>query len=258
MSFISHISAKSSHYDQESEHYDAFNEENSKPINQLIEKICAEHSVSSVLDLTCGTGSQVFWLAQHGYKVVGSDINQKMLEIAKAKALKQRLDIQFVEGDIRTSQLGKFDAVITIFNAVGHLTKQDFELAMQNIHSNLKDHGLYIFDIFNLSYLLEGDNITKLTIDEQRVTGDTVAREIQYSTIDAEGVLASYDIYHRQKGSGEPEISNAFQTLQVYSAAQLKDMLKRNRFEVFDQCDIDGSKFLESESERVFTVARKV
>jgi 2-polyprenyl-3-methyl-5-hydroxy-6-metoxy-1,4-benzoquinol methylase len=258
MSFTKHTSAKPSHYDQESEHYDAFNEESSKSINKLIEKICVEHNVSSVLDLTCGTGSQVFWLVEHGYKVVGSDINQKMLELAKARALKERLDIQFVEGDMRTSQLGKFDAVITIFNAVGHLTKQDFELAMKNIHSNLNDRGIYIFDIFNLSYLQKDDNITKLTMDEQRVTDDTVAREIQYSTIDAEGVLASYDIYHRQRGSGEPEISNAFQTLQVYSVAQLKDMLQRNDFEVLEKCDIDGSEFLESESERVFIVARKV
>jgi 2-polyprenyl-3-methyl-5-hydroxy-6-metoxy-1,4-benzoquinol methylase len=258
MSFVTHSSAKPSHYDEESLHYDAFNEENSKVINRLIEKICAEYKVSSILDLTCGTGSQVFWLARHGYKVVGSDINQKMLKLAKARALKEKLDIQFVEGDMRTSVLGKFDAVVTIFNAIGHLTKQDFELAMQNIHSNLNYRGLYIFDIFNLSYLLEGNNITKLTIDEQRVTGDMVAREIQYSTIDAEGILASYDIYHRQQGSSEPEISTAFQTLQVYSAGQLKNMLQRNGFEVLDQCDVDGATFIESASERIFTVARKI
>ena len=109
-----------------------------------------------------------------------------------------------------------------------------------------------------MSYLLESDNITKLAIDWQKKTGDSLVREIQYSMIDAEGILASYDIYHRQQGSDEPEISNAFQTLQVYSVVQLKDMLKRNGFEVLDQCDIDGSKFLESESERVFTVARKI
>ena len=59
------------------------------------------------------------------------------------------------------SQVGQFDAVITIFNAVGHLTKQDFKKAIQNIYTNLNDRGLYVFDIYNLNYLLYKDNITK-------------------------------------------------------------------------------------------------
>lgn len=66
---------------------------------------------------------------------------------------------------MRTAKIETFDAVITIFNAVGHLTKVDFETTMRTIHANLKDGDMYIFDIFNLHYLLHGDNITKLTID---------------------------------------------------------------------------------------------
>ncbi len=133
-----------------------------------------------------------------------------MLNIAKNKAKKEKLNIKFIQGDMRTTKVGKFDAVITIFNAVGHLTKHDFESAMQNIHANLNDGGRYIFDIFNLSYLLKDDNITKLTIDWQTKSENTTAREIQYSTISYDGVLASYDIYHEQRGSNKPKIANAF------------------------------------------------
>ena len=85
-----------------------------------------KHKVKSVLDLTCGTGSQVFWLAERGFKVTGYDINEKMLEIAKNKAKKKNLTIKFTKGDMRTIKAGKFDAVLTIFNAIGHLTKKDF------------------------------------------------------------------------------------------------------------------------------------
>lgn len=133
-----------------------------------------------------------------------------MLNIAKNKAKKEKLNIKFIQGDMRTTKVGKFDAVITIFNAVGHLTKHDFESAMQNIHANLNDGGRYIFDIFNLSYLLKDDNITKLTIDWQTKSENTTAREIQYSTISYDGVLSSYDIYHEQRGSNKPKIANAF------------------------------------------------
>ena len=91
---------------------------------------------------------------------------------------------------------------------------------------------MYIFDIFNLTYLLKGDNITSLTIDWLKKKGNTTVREIQYSTISHDGVLSSYDIYLEQKGAREPQVSHAFQTLQVYSAQQLRNILVRNGFRV--------------------------
>lgn len=257
MKSLFHHSAKPSHYNKEAKHYDKFNEINLTLINHTIEKILKKYKVKSVFDLTCGTGSQVFWLAKRGYEVVGSDINLKMLKIAKNKAKKEKLCVKFIEGDMRTTKAGKFDAVITIFNAVGHLTKRDFEKTMRNVHANLNDIGLYIFDIFNLNYLLKDDNITKLTIDIQKFFEDNVAREIQYSTINGDGILASYGIYHEQTGSKKPKISNAFQTLQVYNAAQLKIMLQKNGFKVLKQCNINGSKFSDSKSDRILTIARK-
>lgn len=252
-----HSSAKPSHYNKEAESYDAFNEKSSEQINQLIERTLDIHKVKTVLDLTCGTGSQVLWLAKRGYEVIGADINAKMLKIARRKAKQEKLPLKFLEGDMRTIKVGEFDAVITIFNAIGHLTKPDFEEAMQNIRKNLKEGGLYIFDIFNLNYLLEGNNITKLTIDWQEVVGDTKVREIQYSTINEDGILASYDTYYEQKGTNKPKMSKSSQTLQVYSARQLREMLERNGFQVLDQCGTDGSKFTEDRTERILTIAKR-
>lgn len=254
---IKHTSALASHYDQEAKHYDAFNESNSVAINEWVARTLCEHNVKTVLDLACGTGSQVFYLAEKGLNVTGVDINDSMLDIACEKAKQLDLPFRFEQGDMRTSQLGQFDAVLTIFNAIGHLTKADFELAIQNIHANLKPGGLYIFDIFNLDYLLHEDNITKLTIDNQIKSDDLIAREIQYSTISTDGVLASYDIYHEQKDNEPAEISTAFQTLQVYRADQLGDLLARNGFELLGQMDSDGSSLDVQTSERILTLARK-
>lgn len=252
-----HISASATHYDKESSHYDTFNEENSLSTNQLIEHILQKYKVKTVLDLTCGTGSQVFYLVKHGYEVTGVDINNKMLAIAERKARGQFVNVDFVLGDVRTTQCGNYDAVITVFNAIGHLTKSDFVKALTNISTNLNEGGLYIFDIFNLDFLLEKDNITKLTMDIQKQDGDVLAREIQYSTINEAGVLTSYDIYHQQKVSMEPVISTAFQTLQTYTANQLKRLLEENSFEVLDICSMDGTKFIETETERLLVVAKK-
>ncbi|NKB47160.1 MAG: methyltransferase domain-containing protein [Legionellales bacterium] len=258
MSNITHLSALATHYDQEAKRYDVFNEKRSKQINQLIENVLQENNVKTVLDLACGTGSQVFWLTEKGFDVVGIDINDKMLSIARQKANQKGIALRFENGDMRSNQGGQFDAVLTIFNAIGHLTKADFEVALQNIHTNLKSGGLYLFDIFNLEYLQHKDNITKLTIDWQKKSGEVMTREIQYSTISSDGVLASYDIYHEQQGNHAPEIRTAVQTLQVYSAEQLRVLLKRNGFEVVQQTDINGSALKRQESERLLTIARKI
>lgn len=255
---ITHTSASPTHYDKESATYDAFNADNATVINLTLDRILTQYSVKTVLDLTCGTGLQVFWLLQQGFCVEGYDINEKMLKIAKQKAVEQGINVRLGLGDMRTTNAGTFDAVITIFNAIGHLIKLDFEQALRNIYTNLKLGGLYIFDIFNLDSLLHEDNITSLTIDWLKRYKNTVVREIQYSTVDEDGVLASYDIYHEKVIGSAPRIETAFQTLQVYGAEQLQNMLYTHGFKVVSQTAVDGGKFNKTETERILTVAQKI
>ncbi|MGE3318778.1 MAG: class I SAM-dependent methyltransferase [Candidatus Berkiella sp.] len=257
MKKMSHKSAKASHYSHQAKEYDAFNEANSKVTNQTIETLLKNYKVKSVLDLTCGTGSQVFWLLKRGFAVVGSDINANMLKMARTRAKTEKRAVKFIKGDMRTSKIGQFDAVITIFNAIGHLTKSDFEKAIRNIYANLNPGGLYIFDIYNLSYLLHGNNVTTLTIDWQTLRGNTKSRIVQYSTIDKEGILASYTTSCVQKNNGKPQISHDVQTLQIYSVKELKKMLERNGFKVQGQCAINGEKFEDTKSERIVMIAKK-
>jgi SAM-dependent methyltransferase len=251
-------SAESSHYDKEADHYDAFNAESSRLINDTIANILKNYEVTTVLDLSCGTGSQVFWLSRLGYEVVGYDISAKMLKIAEIKAAAKRLDATFLKGDMRTIIVGRFDAAITIFNSIGHLTKLDFEKTIRNVARNLKDNGIYIFDIYNLNYLITGDHITNLTIDWQKIEDNTKFRDIQYSTIDRAGLLCSHTISYIDKGpSSSSNMSSSSQIMQVYTAAQLRKMLLRNGFEPLGQIGIDGSPLVESETERIITIARK-
>lgn len=246
-------------YNKESEYYDSFNEDtaNARITNSTIGKIFKKYKVKTVLDLTCGTGSQVFWLAKRGYEVTGVDINPKMLKIAKAKAKKEKINVRLLQGDMRSTKVGKFDAAITIFNAVGHLTKPGFEKAMRNTHSNLNEGGIYVFDIFNLSYVRNNDNITKLSIDWVRTVGNTQLRKVQHSLINNKGILIFYTTNYVQKGSAKLKISKSIGTLQLYTAKELREMLIRNGFKVLDQYGIDGAKFSERKTERILTISQK-
>ncbi|MCP3659134.1 MAG: class I SAM-dependent methyltransferase [Bacteroidetes bacterium] len=255
--YVKHESAKASHYNREAKYYDVINEKDSITINSFLENLFNKYKINTILDFTCGTGSQVFWLSKKGFKLIGCDINQKMLQIARKKSEEKLLKIKFVDGDMRTTKLGKFDAVITIFNSIGHLTKTDFKKTLQNIKFNLNPKGLYVFDIFNLNYLLKDDNITKLTIDWFRQINNNTIREIQYSTINSEGILASFDIYHETKRNNSLKISKAFQTLQIYNRQELNEILEEAGFQIINQCDINGEKFIEDETERILTIASK-
>lgn len=260
MKTLKHTTAKASYYNTRAECYDEFNENNSKAINAILEKILKENQVATVFDLTCGTGSQVFWLVEAGFEVVGSDISQSMLKIAKQKAKLKQLKIKFLQGDCRTVNAGQFDAAITIFNAIGHLTREDFKLTIQNINRNLNPGGLYIFDIFNLDYLKAGNNITKLTGDWMAVSDGQKFREIQFSTISDDGILASYSTYIYQDGNESPtKVSKGYEnTLQVYGSDELQSLLKENGFVVLAQTDINGEAFSKEASERILTIAKKV
>ncbi|WP_419418732.1 class I SAM-dependent methyltransferase [Legionella sp. D16C41] len=258
MKYIIHTSAKPSHYNKEAVNYDAFNEENSAITNQTIENILKQYNVKTILDLTCGTGSQVFWLTKRGYSVVGVDINTNMLKIAQNKAKREHLNIQFIKGDMRSVKVGEFDAVITIFNAIGHLTKADFQITIENIYQNLKPGGFYLFDIFNLRYFLTDNNITKLTIDWIKAEKEKKLREIQFSTINEEGILASYTTLIEEYESSKPKISKSAQTLQIYTSKQLQELLQQAGFKILSQCNMDGSPFIENKSARLMTIAQKL
>src|SRR5579864_1272961 len=101
-------------YSELHEYYDVLCAGDSDAKNRLIEKILRKHKVKTVLDLTCGTGSQVFWLAKHGYNVTGTDFSPALLKIARDKARKEKLKVRLIKGDMRTIKVGSFDAVITI------------------------------------------------------------------------------------------------------------------------------------------------
>jgi len=244
-------------YSELSEYFDALSQSDYSPANGLIENILREHKVTSVLDLTCGTGSQVLWLAKHGFKVTGSDLSSSLIKIAKSKAQQEKIDVVFLQGDMRDIKVGAFDAVITIFNAIGHLTKSDFEIAIKNVRTNLKERGLYIFDIFNLNSMTDRA-VRNLSMEVKTSANGVEIFHTQHSEIDRDsGLLTSYDKFLIKETGKEPKTLTGQFTLQIYTAKELCEILIRNGFEVLSQSGIDGSQFKDKKTQSILTVAKK-
>ncbi len=245
-------------YQKRPEYFDAHNiNDDTAEKNSVIENLLRKYKVKSVLDLTCGTGSQVFFLTERGYDVTGADFSPALLDIARNRARREKVDVKFIDGDMRTLKVGQFDVAITLFNAVGHLTKAGFEKAMKNIRSNLKDGGLYIFDIFNLEAMTD-PVVADLAMCVQKEVNGTKVYQVQCSTLDRiNGILTSYDHYVLQKNAEKPESFNHTFSLQIYTAKELREMLVKNRFEVLAQYGLDGSEFIAEKTMNILTVARR-
>lgn len=255
---IRHQSAKPEHYNYAADKYDAIYENNPEIDNKVIENILKKNKAKTVVDLSCGTGHQSIYLAKKRYLVSGFDINKKMLAVAKRKITKSLSNLSFNLGDMRTTKAGKFDAAITIFNAIGHVTKSDFKKTLKNIYKNLKSNGIYVFDIFNLDYMLYKDNITSLTIDQMVQSKDKIIRKMQYSTVDDDGVLASHTISIVKKGASKPIHASGSQTLQIYSVSMLKELLAQCGFKMVEKLSIDGAKFSKNKTKHMLIVAKRV
>lgn len=69
-----------------------------------------------VLDVGCGTGNFSIKLAQQGCKVIGIDISDEMLDIARMKAKKLELDIAFYNMDVYNLQFDEesFDGAFSM------------------------------------------------------------------------------------------------------------------------------------------------
>ena len=73
---------------------------------------------SSILDVATGTGDLAFELTRiNPGSVTGVDLAENMLEVARKKALKKNLEIEFVCGDSENLpfETGRFDVVTVAF-----------------------------------------------------------------------------------------------------------------------------------------------
>jgi glycine/sarcosine N-methyltransferase len=101
----------------------------------------------SVLDCSCGIGTQAIGLARLGYRVVGTDISEGEIERARREAERLGVEASFAVADFRdlSSIEGPFDVVISCDNAVPHLLDAaDVPKALTQMRAKLRPGGLLV------------------------------------------------------------------------------------------------------------------
>lgn len=144
-------------YDLLLQDWRGYQDELSRILDQFFKNYGTE-PVKSILDLTCGIGTQCIGLARLGYKVKGVDISKKSISRARQESTKAGFDIEFDQGDIRALDdrlVGTFDAVISCDNSLPALLSQkDLNKGLENIFRALTPEGICIASIRNYDQIL--------------------------------------------------------------------------------------------------------
>jgi len=83
---------------------------------QCVMRLCGLPKGSRILDMGCGSGNFSVKLARLGYEVVGIDLSKEMLSLAKEKARKEGLSIEFHEMNVYDLKFDdeSFDGVFSV------------------------------------------------------------------------------------------------------------------------------------------------
>lgn len=111
----------------------------------------ARRAAGPVLELACGTGQLLLPIAQSGVRAVGVDLAAPMLTVARRRAGSLGVAAEFVEGDMRTFDLGeRFALVFVARNSLLHLASvDDFVACFRSVRRHLLPGGAFVFDVFN-------------------------------------------------------------------------------------------------------------
>lgn len=96
-----------------------------------------------ILDLGCGPGWTSLLLARAGCEVVGADISERMIDIARERALLENVTADFVVADMEEIELERRDfGGVLLFDCLHHCPR--YEAVLQRAYEHLRPGGVVL------------------------------------------------------------------------------------------------------------------
>ena len=148
-------------------------------LNRFLKAQFQNKNVSKIADVCCGTGAQSLELFKH-FKIQASDLSPSMINEAQKKLAQMKSDyvtatdkFQIIEGQLEFKVANMMDvtlnecqALIAMYNGVGHLSLAEFKISLQNWYGELKAPGIIVFDFFSLDYFKSLNESEQLDFDQ--------------------------------------------------------------------------------------------
>lgn len=225
--------------------------------NIFLDRILKKYKVNTVADITCGTGAQAIYLSKKGYKVYASDFSKDMLSIAKKLAKKQKANLNFKQGDMRNYKFPKSDCVISMYNAIGHLSEKDYIKTLKNINFQLEIGKLYIFDIFNTDFMKQ--NPVNSFIDAAKEYENKFFVRFNEDKFNFKKEIIHFkEKIYLQEGISQYKIIPHNWDMKVYTLDRLKQLLKVTGFEILEVYGAPEQKFNRLKSPSIYIISKKI
>lgn len=207
-----------------------------------------------ILDLGCGTGRMTRLLAEAGYDMIGVDVSEEMLMIARDISAEKDDQILYLLQDMREFELyGTVRAVISVCDAMNYMMEEeDLYQVFSLVNNYLDPGGLFVFDL-NTIYKYE-KLLAENTICETREEGSFIWENYY----DVKERVNEYDLtlFIREKGDLYRKYEEThFQ--RAYSIQTVRELLERAGLSFVGVYDADVGGNVREDSEKVYFVAKE-
>lgn len=218
-----------------------------------------------VAELGCGTGSMTRRLAKAGYDMIGIDLSEEMLDIARYEH-EEPLDILYLNQDMREFELfGTVAAVVSLCDSMNYITSEEELLQVFRLVNNYLDPGgLFIFDM-NTVYKYEtllGDRVIAENREDCSLIWEnyydkeshlnqydiTIYTKAEFEEEDDEEDMAMPPLYERLE---ETHLQRAYDTETVIA------LLKKAGLEFVAVYGAGTKEAPKADAERIYFIARE-
>ncbi len=193
-----------------------------KTLDRLIGRLVDDGG--SVLDVSCGIGTQALGLAALGHDVTASDLSSGAIGRARREAEQRDLAIEFSVADMRDCLAhhgSGYDVVLSADNSLPHLTGDDVESAVRGFLGCLRPGGAVIIGIRD--YRSDEDR-TSPQVWPYGFREHTDGRYYIFQTRDWDGDSYEVGMYFvREETEGEP--AKVVSGRSTYHALQVDDLM---------------------------------
>lgn len=161
-------------------------------------------SAATVLDLACGSGSLSLELARRGCDIIGVDISEDMLAIAREKAEEEGAPLLFLQQDMRQLDLyGTVDSAVCMLDSMSHILRtDDIQEIFRRLGLFIAPNGLLVFDantphkhavtLSNNAFVYERDEFMCVWRNQYAEKTKTVDMQLDFFLREEDGCYTRY------------------------------------------------------------------
>jgi SAM-dependent methyltransferase len=204
---------------------------------EFVDSILKKYRINELLELGCGSGHLAHLLVKRGYTIIGVDLYNEMLQIAR----KRLPEVEFVQQDIRNLKFDrKFDGIIAMGRMFTYMTTNEaVEQSIHSIASYLNSGGIFLFDNFSAPHFIKNLKENQEKIHEVNLGSIKIKRISNNSWNLKHGVTFNWHAKYQIEEQGKVREIKDDSVLRAFFPVELEYFLNREGLQIVDLFDQD-------------------